>query len=356
LASAGTNLHYGISKGADAASSVVWGAVSVAVSIVFALSWPAVIRAVERRQWTLVPMALAALVVTGAYSVTAALGSASGGRTNAATLESAATDARAKAQAAYDAAKSELDGLKPSRPIGELEALVTTYTPGRKCRFQVPFGRRTTVCSPPVALAAELGRARRRAELEGKMDTAQSELERVPAPKQANSDAAALAGFLAALGVGASAGTMNRLLVLLAVLVIECGGGLALVVGMSLSEHREQGVRKQALANDPTLRSPPFGANTANTGRQGPRICPERSTNVAVFASVRHRSRKAVGERLLEVLRERGGPLQTSIRRLADHLGTTPTTLHTVTGELIAARVVAVVAGRQGSVFRLLNA
>ena len=149
---------------------------------------------------------------------------------------------------------------------------------------------------------------------------------------------------------------MNRLLVLLAVLVIECGGGLALVVGMSLSEHREQGVRKQALANDPTLRSPPFGANTANTGRQGPRICPERSTNVAVFASVRHRSRKAVGERLLEVLRERGGPLQTSIRRLADHLGTTPTTLHTVTGELIAARVVAVVAGRQGSVFRLLNA
>jgi hypothetical protein len=75
LASAGTNLHYGISKGADAASSAVWGAVSVAVSIVFALSWPALIRAVERRQWTLVPMAFAALMLTGAYSVTAALGS-----------------------------------------------------------------------------------------------------------------------------------------------------------------------------------------------------------------------------------------------------------------------------------------
>jgi hypothetical protein len=38
LASAGTNLHYSISTGADAASSAMWGAVSVAVSIVFALS------------------------------------------------------------------------------------------------------------------------------------------------------------------------------------------------------------------------------------------------------------------------------------------------------------------------------
>ena len=83
LASAGTNLSYGISKGADAASAAVWAAVSVAVSIVFALSWPALIRAVERRQWAMVPMSLAALLLTGAYSVTAALGSASGGRANA---------------------------------------------------------------------------------------------------------------------------------------------------------------------------------------------------------------------------------------------------------------------------------
>jgi hypothetical protein len=75
LASAGPNLNYGISRGADAGSSAVWAAVSVAVSIVFALSWPA-LKAVERRLWTLVPMAAAALVLTGAYSVT---GSASGG-------------------------------------------------------------------------------------------------------------------------------------------------------------------------------------------------------------------------------------------------------------------------------------
>jgi hypothetical protein len=338
LASAGTNLHYGISKGADAASSVAWGAVSVAVSIVFALSWPAVIKAVERRQWTLAPMAAAALVLTGAYSVTAALGSASGGRMNAAALETATTDARTKAQAAYAIAKSELDALKSSRPIGELEALVAAYAPVRKCRIQI--GSRSTICSLPTTLAGELGRARRRAELETKMDAAQAELERVAAPRQANSDAAALAGYFAALGLNVQTDAVNRLLVLLAVLVIECGGGLALAVGMSLSEHRAQGVREQVFAEQPVLRSPPLRMNTSNTNR-----------------AVRHRSRsrKAVGERLLEVLRERGGPMQTSIRRLAHHLGTSPTTLHTAAGELMAAGVVSVIGGRQGSEFRLLR-
>jgi hypothetical protein len=59
LVSSGTNLNYGISRGADAPSSAVWGAVSVAVGIVFALSWTALIKAVERRRWVLVPMSAA---------------------------------------------------------------------------------------------------------------------------------------------------------------------------------------------------------------------------------------------------------------------------------------------------------
>jgi hypothetical protein len=92
------------------------------------------------------------------------------------------------------------------------------------------------------------------------MDVAQAELERIAAPKQANSDAAALAGYFAALGLNVQTDAINRLLVLLGVLVIECGGGLAL----------------------------------------GPRTRSERSPNAMVFAPVRRcsRSRKAVGERL----------------------------------------------------------
>src|SRR6478672_10818395 len=91
LASAGTNLIYGWSKGADLGSSLVWAAVSVAVSIVFALSWPALIRSIDAKQWTRGAMVGVALLITGAYSVSAALGSAMGGRANAAAVENATT-------------------------------------------------------------------------------------------------------------------------------------------------------------------------------------------------------------------------------------------------------------------------
>jgi hypothetical protein len=356
LASAGTNLHYGISKGADAPSSAVWGAVSVAVSIVFALSWPALIKAVARREWMLAPMALAALVLTGAYSVTGALGSASGGRANASTAEQLIIDQRTKAQASYAAAQLQLAALTPSRPAAELEALLAASASQLRGRGGClgAHGAGQAVCPRNTALAAELGRAKRRAELEGKMDAAQAELERIAAPRQANSDAAALVGYLAALGVNIEPDAVNGLLVLLAVLVIECGGGLALAVGLSLSEHPEQRVRRQVFAEQPALRSPSFRANTANTGKEGARTRSERSPNTMVFPPVRNSSRKVVGDKLVMALRERGGPVHSSIRQLARQLGATPTTLHTVAGELMAAGVVSVIAGRRGSVFRLL--
>jgi hypothetical protein len=42
---------------------------------------------------------------------------------NAATTETATTDDRKKAQDAYDTAKAELATLKPTRTVGELEAM-----------------------------------------------------------------------------------------------------------------------------------------------------------------------------------------------------------------------------------------
>ena len=75
LASGGTNLIYGWNKGTDLPSSLVWAAVSLGVSIVFASSWPAFIRSVDGKQWSRAVMVLVALLITGAYSVSAALGS-----------------------------------------------------------------------------------------------------------------------------------------------------------------------------------------------------------------------------------------------------------------------------------------
>jgi hypothetical protein len=356
LASTGTNLIYGISKGADTASSAVWAAVSVAVSIVFALSWPAFLQCLDRREWARAMMVLAALIVTGSYSVTAALGSVMGGRANAAIEEKDLADKRAKAQTAYDNAKAEMEAILATRSVAELDALISNVRYANGCDGL--GGRMTNACrnTKLAGWKAERERAIHRTELREEMARAQARFDKTPVVKIANSDVVALASYFQALGLNMDAERANKLLVLLAVFVIECGGGLALAVGMSLSEHREQRVRERLFANDRTSRSPAFGANTVNTSKNAPRTRPERSPNAMVFAPVQDCSRKTVGERLIGVLRERGAPLQTSIRTLALHLGTSPTTLHTVAGELITAGVLGVVANRQGSVFRLLAA
>src|SRR4029079_5924355 len=108
-ASGGTNLIYGWQKGDTLSPCIVWSGVAGAVAIVFALSWPALIRSVDAKRYSAALIALVAMLLSGAYSVTAALGSAAGGRANAAATETATTDARSKAQTAYDTAKAELD-------------------------------------------------------------------------------------------------------------------------------------------------------------------------------------------------------------------------------------------------------
>jgi len=178
-ASGATNITYGWSKGDSLATSVVWAGVAGAVAAVLALSVPALVRSIESRRWSAAVMALSALLLSGTYSVTAALGSAAGGRQNAATAESATADARKRLQSAYDAAKAELDTLRPNRAVGELEALVTSAKP--VCREVQDFKSRRTECSSPAGLVAELGRAKRRVELESKIERVSGELANIQA-------------------------------------------------------------------------------------------------------------------------------------------------------------------------------
>jgi len=143
-ASGAINTQFGFSKGDTLAGSLTWAAVAAAVAVVLALSMPALIRSLEARRWSAALMALLALLLSGTYSLSAALGSAAGGRQNAATAETATTDARKRLQGAYDAAKAELDTLKPTRASGELEALIAGAKP--VCHIVVTVNRRDTVC------------------------------------------------------------------------------------------------------------------------------------------------------------------------------------------------------------------
>jgi hypothetical protein len=124
LAGGGTNLIYGWNKGTDLPSSLVWAAVSLGVSIVFGSSWPAFIRSMDAKHWSRAVMVLAALLISGAYSVSAALGSAMGGRARAAIEAKDVEDRKAKAQATWDAAKVEFDALTTAKPATDLQPLI----------------------------------------------------------------------------------------------------------------------------------------------------------------------------------------------------------------------------------------
>ena len=91
-----TNLTYGWQKGDTLATSIVWSGVAGAVAVVFALCWPALIRSVDAKRYSAAVIALVAMLLSGSYSLTAALGSAAGGRANAAASEAAQTDARGR--------------------------------------------------------------------------------------------------------------------------------------------------------------------------------------------------------------------------------------------------------------------
>ena len=129
-ASGSVNLIYGIGKGSDPASSAVWGAVSVAASITFALSWPALIRAAGNRSFSGAVVAIVALLLVRRLLNLSRARQRWRRSHERCRRETASTDARKRAQSAYDlakaahdAARTEMATLKPTRPVGELEAM-----------------------------------------------------------------------------------------------------------------------------------------------------------------------------------------------------------------------------------------
>ena len=355
-ASGATNLAYGLSKGTDPISMAVWASVSIATSIIFCLSWPALIRGVETHRWS-AAMRVIALLLAGSYSVTAALGSAAGGRANATITENATTDARQKAQTAYDLAKAELAALKPTKPVAELEAL--------KKSWHDRVGKRE-----PWFYDADLARAKRRAELEQKIERAAADLAKTMPTKQSNSDAVALVGYLAAVGVKTDTDTLNKWLVILAVLLIECGGGLSLAVGLSLGKsadampslinldgvkpHQDTTAKRGELSAHaervPNTQLSAHADSDRTAGHSAPDSTPIARTIKALDSPVvadsdtrseaDTQSQSASAVRLLSFLRERGGVLVGGQRAMADAMGWSKTRLNEVLHELKAGGLI----------------
>jgi hypothetical protein len=351
----------------------VWAAVSAGVAIVFALSWPATIKALDARRYGAALISIVAMLLSGAYSVTAALGSAAGSRANAAATETALTDARAKTQAAYDRAQAELDTLTAARPTGGIQALLDATkaelarlapsrsvaelealerrNPGRDCGAENGTGR--WICQRSGPYASELARARQRERLSAKLaglvedvgradqsladrraaaraalDRAAAELASIQPARVANSDAKALTRYLGALGVEVSPDRLNDLLILLAVVMIEAGGGLSLAIGMALSE--TGGARALAPASKPAEhpeQAPAAALNTLNA-------VIEKLPAPVFSSSVQVRSAPAPAVQagdIMDVVHAAGGSLRTTTRRLGVQVGRPAASVH---GEL----------------------
>lgn len=387
-ASGTTNVVYGFSKGDSLATSLVWAGVAGAVAIVFALAWPALIKSVDTKRWSAALISLVALLLAGAYSVTAALGSASGGRANATATETATTDARTKAQSAYDTAKAELDTLAASKPASDLQALIAgaqaelAKLPPARPAAEIDALIRGAAMNPRGAhgctaingslrmscpkLEAEKARADQRERLTGKitgwtveigqaeqrlqvqraaaraaMDRASGELAKIQPAKVANSDAVALARYLGALGLHVTPTRLNDLLVLLAVLMIESGGGLSLAIGMALSGPP---------ARAPEAR-PDSPATEARTDRTPPANAQDAPADTASGQAEHSRTPPVVQRPALAVqpseltawLRLQGGRAETSMRRLASVLGRSPSGVHEELRRLVASGLITAV-------------
>jgi hypothetical protein len=396
-ASASTNLLYGLAKGTDLGTSLVWGAVSVATSIIFLLAWPALIRSLNDRQWSQAGVMAIALLLSGSYSITAALGSASGGRTNAAAQEQTVTDQRAKAQAAWESAKRELDALaavKPgaelqsliqsardelsrlpaTRPVAEIEARLQAIAQSDPRRYgcvaingslrvscpkldaeRARAEQRERLASDIAKWTAEIGttgqrHAEAQARAQAAMDKAAAELANTAPAKTANSDAKALSRYLAALGIDIGPDRLGDLLTLLAVAMIEAGGGLALTIGMGLSASpvHEAPDRVAGPAADRTMMAPDRGASSttgsltrtvAKLGAEGASTGPNRKPRVGTSAL----------DRMVELLADHGGEMVRDQRSLAAMLNCSKTQVGRALAQLAASGRVRVLADRSGT-------
>jgi hypothetical protein len=261
---------------------------------------------------------------------------ASGGRMNAAATEMATTEQRTRAQAAFDQARTAMASLAPSRPVAEVEAVLAIAKP--TCRVTVLNGKRDTFCTPNASLVAEKARAQRRVELQAQIERANAALSEAPA-RMANTDAVALAGYLAAVGIKTDADTLNKLLTLLGVLVIEVGGGLSLAVGMALSE---KPLSEQTVHTAP-VHSP--GQHIKET--------PAASEETDGVHTV-HSPSKSSRDRLLALVHDAQGALRTGHRALGEALGISATRAGQLLRDLVADGAIRVRAGKTGSVITLV--
>jgi hypothetical protein len=327
IASAGFGAVYAWQTGST--HGALLGSLAVVMALSLEVAKPlAVVGMIEAgRQWEIGRAFLLAVLASIAilYSLTAELQLMARSRADAVAERAGHTQSVADARRARDDARRDLDAIGPTRPAAELAPLLASALKLAGDCTRIMTATQRDACKALPQLESEAARAERHGTALAAVQAADTTLARAGHAKPADPGVAALASYLAALGLSVQADRLGDWLVLIGVLALEVGSALA------------------GLLARPVHRYAPV-----------PIEQPRQSGVPAECAVPVHPPSDNARTRVLEIITAAGGTVQSGQRALASRAGVSPTRLRQVLDGLAADGVVKVRAGTTGTAVHLL--
>jgi hypothetical protein len=325
VASGATNVLSAIGKHADIGPQLIAASIALAVAGLVTITLPVAIQLVRSRNYAGALIASIAFVLAASFSVTAALGTLGAPRLQAAMTVSHFDSSRSRLDQERNRAVVELGNLASARPASDLNGIIATKlsTPCANGCHKIDGQVSTRICAEVAALQEEASRANRISALTGTIARIDKEAAQLGSPKIANGDAAALVAVLAVFGIAVDVGAVNVALIVLAVVILECGSGLSLAIAQSM----RVGAPVALLQAVPALPAP---------------MTPAIEEPAAAASDVT----RATADKIMAAAKQSGGKLTaTSKREVARMIEATPPTAARALAFIAAARMATVTVG-----------
>ena len=249
--------------------------------------------------------------------------------------------------------EAELKALGVVRPAAQINADLAGLLAAHRidaCEPWLPVKQRTVCAEQVQPLRAELARAQRREALE--RDLAGLSSASSPATVTADPGAAALAMYLSTLGLTVPVQALSQWMTLVAVLALEIGSALAVLLVKSVQPatvHKPVSYAAPVDSQKPTTTGFQLSTDTGavDTPVQPAALpapdCPPpaeqpRRRRLGPMAK---RGKDEVADQLVDTIKAAGGKLpEASVRGLAGRIGASKSTVHNAVVALIAAGVV----------------
>lgn len=342
VASAGFGAYYAGSLGAEQGPLIA--VLSIAMAIGLELAKPfSVAAAFEAFRSSRLGQGFAVAIlgcVAVTYSLSAELSLWATMRGDRIAVRAAASNVAISARDQYQRAKLELDGLPSARPAAELQSLIDgVLIDPRAGGCVIIDGKFTRENCPKVSeWKTEQARSQRRAQLEQTLHQAEAAMANGPIAKTADPGATALSTYLAIFGLKVEPSLLTELLVLVAVLALELGSALSIVLVQAVSGSTSG---RPVTASELTINNAPVEEAVVQV------VHPQSTDDAAI--------REKVKSAILNQLEQRGGSLAKSERGIAALIGASRPTVRRAINGLVLAGLIAAEASRNGTMLRLVS-